>query len=92
MSLFKIKIIPVVKSREWEVKNIGAGRKEKTCDTCGKTIRIGLSSTTFTKRTTKGSKTSYETIHTCHLFAGGPACATALSKKLKIDLYESMIN
>ena len=90
-NLFKINLIPKVKDREWEVRNIGANRKDKICEVCAKMLPISTSSTTFTKRITTGSKTEYKTHHTCsHVLH--PACARTMANKLDIDLISSFIN
>ncbi len=89
--LFKIKLIPKVKDRDWEVRNIGANRKEKTCEVCQKQLGIGHSSTTFTKRVSKGYKTDYITHHTCN-YNQNPVCAVEMSKILNIDLDSSFVH
>jgi len=89
--LFKINLIPKVKDRDWEVRNIGANRKVKMCKNCGAMLDVGDSSTTFTKRTSKGSKTDYQTIHTCS-YNLKHVCAKAVAKELNIDLDKSFVN
>lgn len=86
-SLFKIKIKPIEKDRDWEVRQIGAGRKKKVCATCSKPIAIGSPSVTFTKRKSVGAKTEYDTKHTCDQF-----CAAKLAADLNIDLSASYVN
>lgn len=89
--LFKITLKPIVKDRDWEVRNIGANRKDKTCEICSKQLPPGHASTTFTKRTTAGMKTSYETHHTCN-YHQKPECAAKMADKLNIDLMQSYVN
>lgn len=90
-SLFNIKLIPKVKDRDWEVRNIRANRKDKTCEICSAKLPPGHSSTTFTKRTTSGFKTQYDTHHTCN-FNAKPQCAVAMADKLNIDLNASFVH
>lgn len=86
--LFSIKLKPKVKDRDWEVRNIGANRKDKTCEICSTNLPPGHPSTTFTKRTSIGFKTQYETHHTCNHNIK-PQCAKAMADKLNIDLDSS---
>lgn len=83
MELFKIKLIPKVKDRDWEVRHIRNNRKEKKCEICNNIMPVGASSTTFTKRTTTGAKTAYETHHTCAP-THGFKCINTMSEKLGI--------
>lgn len=82
MELFKIKLIPVVKDRNWEIRHIRSGRKEKTCAACNKTIKAGDPSITFVKRTSKGAKTSYDTRHTC---ADNMTCREKIMNEVGLD-------
>lgn len=91
MELFKIKLVPVVKERDWEVRAIKNNRKEKKCEICGHVMEIGHSSTTFTKRTSKGAKTEYETHHTC-ADNQSYSCVKAMSDKLRIDTDSAWTN
>lgn len=89
--LFKINLIPKVKDRDWEVKNIGSNRKNKVCEICKTDLKIRDSSTTFTKRISKGYHTDYITHHTCN-HNQNPVCAVEMSKILNIDLDSSFIH
>ena len=84
MSIFKIKIEPKVKEREWEVNYVKSGRKAKKCSYCNKFIPVGDPSTTFTKRISIAEKNTYETKHTCgHSFC---ICTIRVSEQLNITL------
>jgi hypothetical protein len=84
MSIFKIKIKPIVTERQWEVNYVSKGRKDKRCSNCGRFIPIGDQSTTFTKRISTGDKTSYDTKHTCgHSFS---ICTMKVAQDLNITL------
>ena len=61
MSIFKIKISPIIKERDWEIKKVKAGRKEKNCTGCGRMIQIGDPGITFVKRRSTADKQSYHT-------------------------------
>ena len=89
--LFKINLIPKVKDRDWEVRNIGANRKDKTCEVCKTHLPPGTASTTFTKRVSKGYKTDYLTHHTCN-YNQNSVCAIEMSKILNIDLDSSFVH
>lgn len=85
MSIFKIKLQPIVKEKEWDVKYIGAGRKEKVCAICGRHIPVGDKATTFTKITEKGAKKQFLTHNVC----GGSAfaeCTLEMARRLQIEL------
>jgi hypothetical protein len=88
MSIFKIKLQPIVKEREYKVSHVKSGRKNKTCEICHKLIIIGKSSTSFTKITSVGTKNSYETHHACSADEK-TNCAKMLAEKLNTELYES---
>jgi len=90
MSIFKIKLIPVLKERVWEVRNISAGRIKKVCAMCQTEIPIGYPSTTFTKRDQSGYRKTFNTIHTCS--SNIAKCAERQAKFLNINLQESFIN
>ena len=90
MSIFKIKLTPVLKEREWEVRNIGAGRKKKTCAVCGTDISIGSPATTFTKRDQSGLKKTFKTIDTCRSYL--TKCAERQADILNINLQQSFIH
>ena len=94
MEIFKIKLTPRVKERDWEVRHITSNRISKKCEICGGTMDIRHSSTSFTKRTTKGNKTKYETHHCCiHLPGSVDQCTTKLAEKLGItNLEECWVN
>lgn len=89
--LFKINLIPKVKDRDWEVKNIGSNRKNKVCEICKTDLKIRDSSTTFTKRVSKGYHTEYITHDTCN-YNKNPLCAIEMSKILNIDLDSSFVH
>lgn len=89
--LFKINLIPKVKDRDWEVRNIGSNRKNKVCEICKTDLPVRHSSTTFTKRISKGAKTEYLTHHTCN-YNQNSLCAIEMSKTLNIDLDSSFVH
>jgi hypothetical protein len=72
------------------VRNIGAGRKKKTCAVCGTDIAVGSPATTFTKRDQSGLKKIFKTIDTCH--SNLAKCAERQAAILNINLQESFIN
>lgn len=88
---FNLTLKPNIKIRDWEVRNIRSNRKEKVCKNCRAVMKVGDSSTTFTKRISKGSETNYQTIHTCN-YNIKHVCAEAIAKELGIDLYKSFVN
>ena len=92
MGLFKIKLIPKIKERNWEISHIRHNRKEKTCEVCGNKLPIATPSTTFNKRTTKGLETEYETHHTCPYIPNPGNCVEKMVKKLGINESECWIN
>lgn len=96
MSLFKIKITPIEKDRDWGIKLIGSGRIKKTCQHCKKEIKQGEPSVTFTKITSVGSKKKFETYHTCRFPASvntdQSVCTQELCAKLNIDYKSSLDN
>lgn len=62
---FNIKIKPIVKESDWEVKLVGSGRKEKTCGHCGKTIPIGASAYTLSKQVKNGANRYFPSEYAC---------------------------
>lgn len=84
MSLFKIKVTPLIKDREIEVKYVQSGRIFKKCAVCGTDINKGKPSTTFIKRNSIGDKTTYDSRHTCG--DKNSACTIALAHKLDVVL------
>lgn len=65
MSIFKIKLLPVVKEKDWKVSYVQSSQKPKVCHVCKKNLPIGSSGTTFTKRTKVGAETKFRIYHTC---------------------------
>lgn len=82
MSLFKIKLQPIVKDRDWDIKTVNSSRKQKTCGICGKSIPLTVQSTTFTKRTNLGFKQTFETHYTCG--TKNSPCSIHMANKLNI--------
>lgn len=77
MGLFKINLIPIKKTIPWEVSQVKSGRKEKTCEICGETIKIGESSITFMKKELIGLLSKF-TSRYCH----NGDCYNKLSTKI----------
>ena len=88
MSIFKIKVKPIIKEREYKASHVKSGRKVKKCAVCQRVIPIGKPSTTFTKITSVGEKNRFETYHACSVDSKRD-CAKMLAEKLNADLYES---
>lgn len=65
MSIFKITVKPIVKTRDWVIMKVKAGRKEKICGICKRIIKIGEPAMTFLKRGSLGPKQSYNTRYSC---------------------------
>jgi hypothetical protein len=89
MSIFKIKIKPVIKEREYKVSHVRAGRKAKRCAICERVILVGKPSITFTKITSVGEKNNFETYHSCPINGEHSHCAQKLAEKLNTDLNET---
>lgn len=87
MSIFKIKVKPIVKEREYKVSHVKAGRKVKQCAICKRSILAGKPSTTFTKITSVGEKNNFETYHACAITEKRD-CAKILADRLKTTLDE----
>lgn len=87
MSIFKIKVKPIIKEREYKVSHVKSGRKAKRCVICDRVIMVGKPSTTFTKITSVGENNKFETYHACSIDAKR-ACAKILAERLKTDLNE----
>jgi len=93
MSVFKINLKPVVKDRDYEVKFVNSGRKDYKCSICGKDIKAGESSISFTKRVTVGLKTTFNTFRTCHPHGGFISdCTVKKAKELGIENITSQLN
>ena len=90
MSVFKIKIKPVIKERNFQVTFVKSGRKSKVCHICNTPIAAGESSVTFTKITDVGAKKKYEIYHACAISKGGPShkCSEKLAIKLNTPINE----
>ena len=73
---------PVKTISNWKVKNIHSGRKLKTCENCGKTIPIGDSSTTFSRRIVLENNREVWNTYYAHT---GP-CTVKLAAKLKAKI------
>ncbi len=84
MSIFKINIKPIVKDRNYNVTYVHTGKKEKTCATCKKTIKIGYPATTFLKRVSVGVDTKYNSQYTCG--NRNTPCTQELAKQLNVEL------
>lgn len=80
MGIFKIKLTPIEKERDWEVKYLYSSRKPKICSTCGKPISLSDPNTSFTKITSKGAKKNFET-HYTHGHQFHP-CTSLMADKL----------
>jgi hypothetical protein len=84
MSIFKIKLTPVVKESDFKISYVSSGRKEKLCNCCGKKIPIGYSATTFTKKKSTGLNKEFTTFYTCGL--QDSKCTKKKAKELNVDL------
>ena len=82
-----VKIFKVIKDRDWEIRKIGATRKEKVCTHCGAKIPIGNISIDFTKRTTTNRDTIYDVRYACTR-----TCAVGIAINLEIDTNEMVRN
>jgi len=80
MGIFNIKLTPKVKDRDWEIKHLYSSRRPKVCEACGKPVGSSDPNTSFTKRTSVGAKTNYETVYT-HGHDRHP-CTIAIKEKL----------
>lgn len=85
MSIFKINLTPIVKEKEWDVKYIGSGRVKKTCNICKRDIKIGESSTTFTKITVIGARREFRSYHTCPVNSKSK-CTQEQANQLNVEL------
>ena len=84
MSIFKIKLRPIIKENEWKVSYVKSSQKEKVCAYCEIKLPVGSSSTTFMKRTKIGGKTKFVTHHTCGHKKS--LCTHVIAEKLQIRL------
>jgi hypothetical protein len=84
MGIFKIKLQPIRKEREYRVQYVSAGRKEKECCVCGKKIDKGRSATTFLKRISEGFRTQYNSFYTCGFKES--ECTQKKAKELNVEL------
>lgn len=87
MSFFKIKITPVIKQYDWQITQVNAGRKQKTCEICNKTIKIGMPAWTFLKKNRVGNNVSYNPRYSC---LGN--CKHLLSEKIQKEDNERLQN
>ena len=87
MSIFKITLKPIVKTKEWKMTPVNAGRKEKTCEICQRLIRVGEPAITFLKRSSSGFKQNYASRYSC---PGG--CQELLSIKINKEEHEKLAN
>jgi len=84
--MFKINLKPVVKDRDFEAKVVSSGRKDYKCSVCGKDIKTGSGSVTFTKRVSVGLKTTFESFRTCLGHSRHSKCTIIKAKELNIDI------
>jgi hypothetical protein len=87
MGIFKIKIIPIKKEKDYEVKIIGACRKNYKCYFCKEEIKVKDPCILFTKKILTGSNTKYIT-HRAHYvpnkFTLYNMCTTETAKDLGV--------
>ena len=86
MSIFKITLKPVVKSRKWSISSVKSGRKEKTCEICQKTIKIGEPAISYLKRNSIGLKQEFKVRYCCI------NCNNELAKKINDEELEQNTN